>query len=76
PGEVLAEAILTANRLVDASETYNDPTEFVFDKPVKLDGEFFVTISGFPNNSGADGEDNIAMYSLRRGSNGHNTAYH
>lgn len=76
PGEVLAEAILTANRLVDASETYNDPTEFVFDKPVKLDGEFFVTISGFPNNSGADGEDNIAMYSLRRGSDGHNTAYH
>ncbi|MDE6527961.1 MAG: PKD domain-containing protein, partial [Muribaculaceae bacterium] len=76
PGETLAEASLAAGSLVDASETYNDPTEFVLDKQVKINSEFFVTISGFPNNSNANGEDNIAMYALRRGTNGRNTAYH
>lgn len=76
PGEVLAEASLPASKLVDASETYNDPTEFVLDKSVRLSEAFFVTISGFPNNSDSSGEDNIVMYALRRGNNGSNTAYH
>lgn len=76
PGEVLATAKLPVSELVDASETYNDPTEFVFSKPVKIADAFFVAIGGFPNASSSAGEDNIAMYALRRDPSGRNTAYH
>lgn len=76
PGEVLATAKLPVSELVDASETYNDPTEFVFSKPVKIANAFFVTIGGFPNASNSAGEDNIAMYVLHRDPSGRNTAYH
>lgn len=72
PGQVLAKSTKKASELVDASETYNDPTEFVLDKAVKVDTAFFVTIGGFPNGDG----DDIAMYVLRRGQGGANTAYH
>lgn len=72
PGAVLATSQMKASELVDASETYNDPTVFTFGTPVRVDEEFFVTIAGFPN---ADG-DNISMYLARRASDGRNTAYH
>ncbi|WP_295728946.1 PKD domain-containing protein [uncultured Muribaculum sp.] len=72
PGEVLATSQLKASELVDASETYNDPTVFSFGAPVNVADEFFVTIAGFPN---ADGDD-IAMYLARRASDDRNTAYH
>ena len=75
PGEVIAKSSLPVSRIVDASTTYNDPTEFVLDKEVTVNTAFFVTISGFPNDYSADGEDNIAMYALRR-TDGKNTAYH
>lgn len=76
PGDAVAGATMTVAELVDASETYNDPTEFVFDEPVKMEGAFFVTIAGFPNNADNTGYDDIAMYALRRGTGGSNTAYH
>lgn len=72
PGEVLASASKRVSELVDASVTYNDPTEFVFGKAVKVDTTFFVTISGFPNEDG----DDLAMYMVLRGAGKTNTAYH
>lgn len=62
PGKVLASASVLVKDLVDASTTYNDPTEFVFAETVTIDGEFFITVADIPNN----GYDNIAMYALRR----------
>lgn len=76
PGSVVATSSLPVSRLVDASDTYNDPTVFVLDKPVKMSERFFVTISGFPNNSGEDGEDNIAMFALRRSPDERSTTFH
>ncbi len=76
PGEELATATLKASELVDASTTYNDPTTFSFDKEVTVNEPFFITISGFPNNSSADGEDAIAMFALRHGETARNTAHH
>lgn len=71
PGKVLASTSLTVKELVDASETYNDPTEFVFNQPVIVDEEFFITVADIPNK----GYDNIAMYALRR-DDGQGSAYH
>ena len=72
PGAVLATSQLKASELVDASETYNDPTVFTFESPVTVDDEFFITVTGFPNDYG----DDIAMYLLSRGMGERNTAYH
>ncbi len=71
PGKVLASTSLTVKELVDASTTYNDPTVFVFDTPVTVDDEFFITVADIPNN----GYDNIAMYALRR-NDGAGSSYH
>lgn len=76
PGEEIASTTLKASELVDASQTYNDPTEFVFNTPVTVSEPFFVTISGFPNNDTEAGTDDIAMYALRRPADARNTAYH
>lgn len=76
PGEVVATTSLPVSELVDASETYNDPTVFRFDTPVEVEGKYFVTVEGFPNAYNNDGEDAIYMYALRRGGTEHNTAYH
>lgn len=76
PGEVLASSTMPVRRLVDASVTYNDPTVFVLDKPAEVDSKFFITVAGFPNESNYIGDDDIAMYVLRRGDGGRNTAYH
>lgn len=72
PGAVLATAQLKASELVDASETYNDPTVFTFANPVRVEDEFFITIEGFPN---ADGDD-IAMYIALRKMGERNNAFH
>lgn len=71
PGKVLASTSLTVKELVDASTTYNDPTEFVFANAVTVEDEFFITVADIPNN----GYDNIAMYAIRR-SDGGGSAYH
>lgn len=76
PGNVLATSSMPVSQLVDASETYNDPTTFELDKTVEVSGRFFVTVSGFPNDANNDGEDDIAMYVLYRGGDKLNTAYH
>ncbi|MDO4320305.1 MAG: PKD domain-containing protein [Bacteroidales bacterium] len=76
PGNVLATSSLPVSQLVDASETYNDPTTFELDKTVEVSDRFFVTVSGFPNESTSEGEDNVAMYVRYRGGNNLNTAYH
>lgn len=76
PGETVASTKLMVSQLVDASETYNDPTEFVFDTPARVEGAFFVTISGFPNQSDYDGEDAVAMYVLSRDLSDRGTTYH
>ena len=72
PGEVLATSKLPVSQLVDASQTYNDPTTFVLDKTVKLAEKFFVTVSGFPNGDG----DNVVMFALRRQAGEKGTTYH
>ena len=72
PGEVIATSQLKASELVDASETYNDPTVFMFESPVRVETEFFITIGEFPNEDG----DDIAMYLARRNMGDRNTAFH
>ncbi len=76
PGDVLASAAMPASQLVDASQTYNDPTVFVLNKAVKLDAPFFVVISGFPCDSEETSVNNLAVYALRRGEGARNTAFH
>ena len=62
PGEVLAESAIKASELKYDDQNVVE-TIWHFDQPVKVDGEFFVTIGGFPNNDG----DDIAMLVHRRG---------
>lgn len=71
PATELARTSLTLDKLVDASETYNDPTWFPFETPVDVNTPFFISVTGFPNGD----SDNVVMYSLRR-EDGINTAYH
>ena len=62
PGEVLAESAIKASELKYDDQNVVE-TIWHFNQPVKVDGEFFVTIGGFPNNDG----DDIAMLVHRRG---------
>lgn len=72
PGEVLASAVVKAADL-KYSETTFMPTTFTFDAPVAVDGEFFITVAGIPNNQG----DDIYMFcSPRRADGGKSTVYH
>lgn len=72
PASTLATTSLTVSELVDASETYNDPTWFGFDEEVAVNSPFFVAVEGFPNSGYYDA---VAMYSIMR-ADGKNTAYH
>ncbi len=70
PGEPIAYSTVKAGQLK------YDPAEVVetiwhFDEPVRVDGEFFVTLSGFPNNDG----DDIAALLCRRPLGEKNTAF-
>lgn len=76
PGEVLCSSSLQVSQLVDASSTYNDPTTFTFDNPVKVSDKFFVTISGLPKASSDDGDDCVVVYTLRRELGDRCTTYH
>lgn len=49
-----------------------DPTVFMFESPVRVETEFFITIGEFPNEDG----DDIAMYLARRNMGDRNTAFH
>ena len=62
PAQVLAQSTLKASELKYDEQNVVE-TIWHFDQPVKVDGEFFVTIGGFPNNDG----DDIAMLVHRRG---------
>ncbi len=74
PGEVLASGSLKASQLL--SDEYEIvATTFVLDKTAEIDGEFFVSVSGIPNNGNNDGEDDIAILCYRRGYGEKNTAY-
>lgn len=72
PGDVIASASLKASELIDASQTYNDPTTFTFATPASVNEPYFVTIAGFPNQDG----DDVAMYLCRRSMGAFNSAYH
>ena len=67
PGEELSTTSMPASQLSNST-----PTIFRFAEPVVVDGAFFVTISGFPDNAG----DGIAMMCLRRDYQEKCTAYH
>ncbi len=72
PSTTLATSTLKYSQLVDASQTYNDPTWFAFDEAVEVNSDFFVSVAGFPNEGD---NDLIAMYALMR-QDGKSTAYH
>ena len=61
PGEVLALSTLKASQLKYDEQNVVE-TVWNFDQPVPVNGEFFVTIGGFPNEDG----DDIAMLVHRR----------
>ena len=61
PGNVLAQSTIKASELKYDEQNVVE-TVWNFDQPVRVDGEFFVTIGGFPNNDG----DDIAMLVHRR----------
>lgn len=70
PGAVLAQSSLKASELkYDADNVVE--TVWHFDNPVPVNEEFFVTISGFPNNDG----DDIALLLYRRAEGEKCTAY-
>lgn len=72
PGETIATSSLTVSQLqCDPHEVV--PTEFAFDAPVEVSGEFFITISGFPNEGY---NDNVALLCAYRGDGGISTTCH
>lgn len=76
PGEVLASASLRADEL-QYSETTFEKTVFSFEQPVEVNNDFFVVISGFPNNATDTGTDDISMFcSPKRDKGGKCTVYH
>jgi len=75
PGKVLASGFLNASELRSSVDSII-PTTFVLDKTVEVKGEFFVSISGIPNNATNDGTDDIAILCYRRNYGEKNTAYH
>ncbi|MBR6286767.1 MAG: PKD domain-containing protein, partial [Bacteroidaceae bacterium] len=62
PGEPLASKSLKISELA-YDDNYVVPTYFDFGKQVSIDSEFFVTISGFPNEDG----DHVSVLSVYRG---------
>lgn len=76
PGDILTSASIRADELKYSDETY-EKTVFKFTKPAEVNNEFFVIISGFPNNSTDSSTDNISMFcSPRRKDGGKSTVYH
>lgn len=72
PDEVVATSSMkVADLLLGDAEAV--PTFFAFDTPAEVEGEFFVAISGFPNEGYYD---DVAILCLRRAKGQRNTAYH
>lgn len=76
PGETLASVQVRADELKYSDDTF-EATYFRFAEAVEVDEAFFITISGFPNNSTDEDTDAIAMFcSPRRENGGKSTVYH
>ena len=77
PGTALGTATLKAGELRCEADTVV-ATVFHFPSTVKLvKGQpFFISIGGFPNNSNASGEDDIAIFCVRRAPGKKCTAWH
>ena len=69
PGDFLGSAVLPASSITRSSTA---PTNFRFEQPIPVEGDFFVVIEGFPNGYG----DDLAMLCVRRGLGEPCTAYH
>lgn len=72
PGEAIATSQLKVSELQCDESTYV-ATDFLFDEPVTVDGEFFVTISGFPNTGYYD---NVCLACALREQGQKTTTYH
>lgn len=72
PGEILASASRKISD-IKASDESLIPTIFKFDEPVDVDGEFYITVTGFPN-EGVN--DKVCLFSVRRQSGTRKTSYH
>lgn len=72
PGEALATTSLKVSELqYDKKEVV--PTYFVFDQPVTVTTDFFITISDFPNTGY---NDNVSVFCVRRNTGGKSTVFH
>lgn len=75
PGEVLASGSVKAGDLAwDDEEVV--ATTFILDKTANITGEFFVTVSGIPNNYKGWDQDNIAILCHRREEGERNSVFH
>jgi len=72
PGEAIASKSLKISEL-QCDEYEIVGTDFEFGKEVTVNSEFFVTITGFPNE---DENDNVAVLCVLRDEDGKCTAYH
>lgn len=72
PGEAVATATKKVSDL-QVSDTDILPTEFQFETPVEVEGEFFVVAKGFPNTGN---NDNVVILAVARADGGRNSAYH
>ncbi|MGP1351517.1 MAG: PKD domain-containing protein [Hoylesella marshii] len=75
PGTSLASASLKASQLVFVAGDLK-PTSFTFTSPVKVSGEFFITVDGMPNNTSGSSADDIAILCHRRNEGELCTAFH
>lgn len=72
PGDALAETSLKVSELAcDKQEVV--PTDFLFAQPVEVEGDFFVQLSGFPNEGATD---DVAVFCVLRGVGQRNSVYH
>jgi len=71
PGEVLGSASLPVSSLAYDDE-YVVPTQFILAEPIAVDGEFFVTIAGFPQGN----SDDVAVLCAYRGDGARSTTWH
>lgn len=69
PGTTLGSTTLKVSEIVPST---TKPTYFRFERPVAVDGDFFVVIEGFPSEEG----DGIAMKCVRRAIGELCTVYH
>lgn len=71
PGEVLGSASLPVGQLA-YDDYYVVPTYFVLSEPVAVEGDFFVTVTGFPQGD----TDDVSLLCAYRGSEAKSTTWH